>query len=111
MTTPAIDLNKTLGERYAHLLQPGATITEEEAQEIGTSILRAASIPIKVWSREDLDQGAEDNTIEGRADEVADELWANRGTRLKQLGDCTDTDWQIIADAARDTANDLGLTN
>jgi len=111
MTTPTINLNSILGERYAHLLKPGAAVTEAEAQDIGTNILRAAEIPVKIWSREDLNQGAEDNTIEGRANEVADELWERRGTRLKQLTDCTDTDWQIIADAARDTAAELGLEN
>jgi len=111
MTTRTIDLNSLLGDRYAHLFQPGAAITEEEAVDISTSLLSGAEIPYKVWSREDLDQGAEDNTIEGRAAEVADELWEHRGTRLKQLRDCTDSEWQIIADAAHDTAVDLGLGN
>jgi hypothetical protein len=111
MSTSTIDLNKTLGDRFAHILQPGATLTEDDAAAMADELLAALHIPRTIWSRGDLDDAAEDNAAEGKAQAVGDHLWANRGGYLKNLGDATDRDWQLIADAARDAANDLGHSN
>jgi hypothetical protein len=111
MTTLTIDLNTTLGDRFAHILQPGAALSEDDATEMANDILAALHIPRTVWSRGDLDEAAADHAVEGKADAVADHLWANRSSYLKNLGDATDRDWQLIADAASDAARDLGLSN
>jgi hypothetical protein len=111
MTSPTIDLTTTLGDRFAHILQPGASLSEDDAAEMANDLLAALHIPRTIWSRGDLDEAAADHAIGGKAQEVGDHLWANRGGYLKNLGDTSDRDWQLIADAARDAANDLGLAN
>lgn len=64
-------------------------------------ICRSDYIATKLWSREDVESTLIEEGYEGTKQEIDEVI--NTGY-LKALGDCTDSDWDIIKYAIRDAA-------
>lgn len=104
-----IALQELAGTEYAHLIKDGSTVTEDELIGLAARILRNHGVPFKVFQRGDLITDDLGSVQESREGEVADALWADRRTGLKNLCDATDSDWQNINDAMASKAVELGL--
>lgn len=104
-----IALRELAGTEYSHLIKEGATVNEDELIGLAARILRGHGVPFTVFQRGDLITGDLGSVQEGKEDRVADALWADRRTALKNLGNATDSDWQAINDAMATKAAELGL--
>ncbi|MBG0738642.1 hypothetical protein IV500_04300 [Paeniglutamicibacter antarcticus] len=107
--TVHFDLQQLVGPAYAHLISDQAMVTEDQLIGLATKILRNHDVPFTVFQRGDLITEDLGSIQEGKEDAVADALWADRITALKNLGDATDNDWQAINDAMTTKAAELGL--
>lgn len=107
--TQRFDLQNLVCPAYAHLISDSAIVTEDQLIGLATRILRNHSVPFTVFQRGDLITGDLGSVQEGQEDAVADALWFDRATALKNLGDATESDWQIINDAMAAKAAELGL--
>lgn len=107
--TARFDLQNLAGPAYAHLINDRAVVTEDELIGLATRILRNHGVPFKVFQRGDLITDDLGSVEEGQEDIVADALWADRSSALKNLGDATEADWQLINDAMATKAAELGV--
>lgn len=104
-----IALRELAGTEYAHLIKAGSAVTEDELIGLAARILRNYGVPFTVFQRGDLITSDLGSVQEGKEDIVADALWADRRTALKNLGNATASDWQNINDAMASKAAELGL--
>lgn len=107
--TQRFDLQNLVGPAYAHLISDRAIVTEDQLIGLATRILRNHGVPFTVFQRGDLITENLGSVQEGQEETVADALWADRRTALKNLGDPTESDWQAINDAMEAKAAELSL--
>lgn len=107
MNQPAATLNQIIAARLGEAIDPDAPLSDEQAAKLGTALLHAAEIPCKIWAREDL-AGCTDEVDEDSREAVIDEVWNNRAYTLKNLADCTDSEWDTITNAVNEAADELG---
>lgn len=107
--TQRFDLQNLVGPVYAHLISDRAIVTEDQLIGLATRILRNHNVPFTVFQRGDLITDDLGSVQEGKEEAVADALWFDRAAALKNLGDATESDWQIINDAMASKAAELGF--
>jgi hypothetical protein len=107
--TERFDLQELAGPACSHLISDKAMVTEDQIVGLATHILRNHGVPFTVFQRGDLITDDLGSVQDDKEDTVADALWADRHTALKNLGDPTDSDWQAINDAMAAKAAELGL--
>jgi hypothetical protein len=107
--TQRFDLQNLVGPAYSHLLSDRAIVSEDQLIGLATRILRNHGVPFTVFQRADLITDDLGSVEEGKEGVVADALWADRRTALKNLGEATESDWQTINDAMAAKAAELGL--
>lgn len=107
--TQLFDLQNLVGPDYSHLVSDRAIVSEDQLIGLATRILRNHAVPFTVFQRGDLITDDLGSVEEGKEDIVADALWTDRRTALKNLGDATEADWRTINDAMSAKAVELGL--
>jgi hypothetical protein len=81
--------------------------TEDEAAALISNLGARWGLPHKVWQRGDVTAIAEEEHPDlpgAEIDKLVTRTWESG--RLKQLKDCTDSDWEIIRQAVNDQVRD-----
>lgn len=88
-------------------------LTEEEAASLAGELLAAHGLPHKIWVRGDVESELDEmlassgkTLSQTKHEELVEWAWEEADGRLKGLSDCTDSDWELIRDVIRDTAEE-----
>lgn len=107
--TEQIDITALAGPELAHLFAGTPAVTEDQLIRLASSLLRGHGVPFAIFQRGDLVTDDLGGIADGQEDAVADALWADRRSALKNLCDPTPAQWQAINDAMIESADALGL--
>lgn len=107
--TEQIDITALAGPEHAHLFAGTTAVTEDQLIRLASSLLRGHGVPFTLFQRGDLVTDDLGGIADGQEDAVADALWADRRTALKNLCNPTEAQWQAINDAMAETAARLGV--